>query len=191
MHSVISLDVLKTVIVNWFHYVSKEHHTVLNKVIKCSKFTEYYEKLTSGEELADTAALYILSLHVNKSISVLLKKGIWTTTNMSSIRDNDIKFVFFRDGVFITIENKYLPMRIHKFVKQNTYDRKLKAMEKVNIQNHTPVRTRKCTLENCHGTRSLCKKVGNKWEFKTYQWIKNIKNNKGILQEKLHHFKEY
>ena len=57
-------------------------------------------------------------------------------------------------------------MKVNQFLKQNTY-RKLKAMEKVNLHNHMPIRTRKCALESCHGTRSWCKKVGNKWEFKS------------------------
>ena len=166
MHSIISLDVLRTRIVNWFHYASKEHHAALNKVIKCPTFTEYNQKFTSGEELPDATALYVLILHMNKIIGVLLKKGIWTTTNMSSIQDNDIKFVYLGDGVFIPIENKYPPMRIHQFLKPNTYDRKLKAMEKVNTQLYT-IRTRKHGLDNCRGTRSLCKNVGNKWEFKS------------------------
>ena len=122
---------------------------------------------------------------MNKSIGVLLKKGIWTTTNMSSIQDNDVKFVYLGDGVFIPIENKYPPMRIHQFLKPNTYDRKLKAMEKVNLHNHTPTRTRKCALDNCRQTRSLCKKVGNKWEFKS------IKSNQGMYQENVQHFKAY
>ena len=123
MHSVISLDVLKTMIVNWFHYASKECHAVLKKVINCPTFTEYYQKLTSGEELPDAAALYVLSLHMNKTISVLLKNGIWTTTNISSIQDNDIKFVYLGDGVFMLIGNKYPPMRLTQFPKPNTYAR--------------------------------------------------------------------
>ena len=154
-------------VVNWFHYASKKHHAVLNKVIKCPTFTEYYQKLTSGEELPDAAALYVLSLHMNKTITVLVKKGIWTTTNTSRTQDNNVKFVNLGDGVFIPIENKYPPMRIHQFLKPNTYDRKLKAMEKVNLHNRMPIRTRKHALDNCHGTRSLCKNVDNKWEFKS------------------------
>ena len=165
MHSVISLDVLKTMIVNWFHYASIEHHGVLNKVVTCNTFTEYYKKLTSGKELADATALYILSLHMNKSIGVLLKNGIWTTTNMSSIQENDVKFVYLGDGVFIPIEHNY--PKVNQLLKQNTCGRKLKAMEKMSLHNRTPIRTRKCTLESCHGTRSWCKKVGNKWEFKS------------------------
>ena len=58
-------------------------------------------------------------------------------------------------------------MKLNQFLKQNTHDRKLKAMEKVNLHNCTLIRTRKHALESCHGTRSLCKKVGNKWEFKS------------------------
>ena len=80
-------------IVNWLHYASIEHHTkqrILNKVVTCNTFTEYYEKLTSGEEVASAAALYVLSLHMNKSIGVLLKNGIWSATNTSSFLDNDV-----------------------------------------------------------------------------------------------------
>ena len=161
-------------IVNRFHNVSKECHSVLNKVINCTTFIEYYERLTSGEDLPDNAALYVLSLHMNKTI-VLLKNGIWTTTHTLRIQDNNVKFVYLGDGVFMPIEINYIPMTIDKFPKLNTYHRKLKAMDNVKIHNHmTPVRTRKHTLNNCRRTRSLCKRVGNKWELKAYKWIKNI-----------------
>ena len=159
-HSVISLDVLKTMIVNWFHYASIQCHHILNKVVTCHTLTEYYKKLTSGEELPEAAALYVLSLHMNKSIGVFLKNGIWSKTNTSSIQENNVKFAYLGDGVFIPIEHRTI--ELNQFLKQNTYDRKLKAMEKVNLHNRMPKRTRKHALESCHGTGSLCKKVGNK-----------------------------
>ena len=137
MYSVISLDVLKTMIVNWFHHASIEHHGVLNKVETCNTFTEYYEKLTSGKELAEATALYVLSLHMNKNIGVLLKNGIWSTTNTSSTQDDEVKFVYSGEGVFIPIEHNY--PKVNQFLKQNTYGRKLKAMEKVSLHNHTPI----------------------------------------------------
>ena len=58
-------------------------------------------------------------------------------------------------------------MRIHQFPKPNTYARKLKAIEKATLHNRMPITTRKHALDNCHETRSLCKKLGNKWEFKS------------------------
>ena len=185
MHSIIYLEVPKTMIVNWFHCVSIECHHVLSKVLTCHTFTEYYEKLTRGEELPEAAALYVLSLHMNKSIGVLLKNGIWLMTNTSSIQENNVKFAYLGDGVFIPIEHNDPTMKLNQFLKQNTYDRKLKAMEKVNLHNHTPIRTRKHALESCHGTRSLCKKVGNKWEFKSIpmdqKQKKSTKESKGKM----------
>ena len=83
MHSVISVDVMKTMIVN-------------------------YKKLTSGKELPEAAALCVLSLHMNKSIGVLLKNGIWLTVNTLSIQENDVIFAYLGDGVFIPIEH-YAP----------------------------------------------------------------------------------
>ena len=60
---------------------------------------------------------------------MLLKNGIWSTTNTSSIQDNDVKFVYLGDGVFVPIEHNY--PKVNQLLKQNTYGRKLKAMEKV------------------------------------------------------------
>ena len=67
---------------------------------------------------------------MNKSIDVLLKNRIWSTTNTSSIQDNNVKFVYLGDDVFIPIEHNDPTMKINEFLKQKTYDRKLEAMEK-------------------------------------------------------------
>ena len=106
-------------IVNWFHYASIECHHVLNKVVTCNAFTEYYKKLTSGEEMPEATALCVLSLYMNKTIGVLLNNGIWSTTNTSSTEENDVKFAYLGDGVFIPIEHYAPIMKPNQFHKQN------------------------------------------------------------------------
>ena len=122
---------------------------------------------------------------MNKSIGVLLKNGIWLTTNTLSIQENDVKFAYLGDGVFIPIEHYAPTIEPNQFHKQNTYDRKLKAVEKVNLHDHMPIRTRKHALESCCVTRSLYKKVENKWEFKSIpmdqKQRKSTKESKGKI----------
>ena len=62
----------------------------------------------------------------------------------------------------------------------------------MNLHNHTPIRTRKRALESCHGTRSLCKKVGNKWEFKSIPMDqKQKKSTKESQEENMEHFNNF
>ena len=81
-------------------------------------------------------------------------------------------------------------MKPNQFHKQNTYDRKLKAVEKVNLHNHMPIRTRKQALESCCLTRSLYKKVENKWKFKSIPMDQNKENLLRNLREKFGTFQQ-
>ena len=92
--SVPSADLLKKSVQNWFHSVSKEHHPVLHKVIPNLTFLEYYNKLKEGEHLSDTAAIYVLCLHMNKTIGVITSNGIWPTVKTTNIDECDMKFAY-------------------------------------------------------------------------------------------------
>ena len=53
---------------------------------------------------------------------------------------------------------------VTNFRKFKFYTRKYKF---VHEQRYTPLRTQRQTIQNNHGMRSVCKKYGNQWEFKS------------------------
>ena len=154
-------------------------------MVTCITFSEYYEKLKSREKLPEAALLYVLSLHMNKSIGMLLKNGTWSTTNTAHIQDNNVNFVYLGDGVFLPIEHKHKIMKVNPCFKWKTHDKKLDAMGKVNLHKHTPIKTRQHTLQSCCGLDPGVKMLGINGSTKTYQWIKyekkkTVQNLRGI-----------
>ena len=106
MTSIPSADLLKKSVQNWFHSASKEHHPILHKVIPKLTFLEYYNKLKEGEHPLDTAAIYVLFLHMNKTIGVITSNSIWSTVKPTNIDECDMKFAYCEGGIFLQIEKK-------------------------------------------------------------------------------------
>ena len=155
MKSIPSAELLKKSVQNWFHSASKEHHPVLHKVIPKLTFLEYYNKMKEGEHLLDTAAIYVLHLHMNKTIGVITSNGIWSTVKTTNTDECDVKFAYCERGIFLPIEKKNTQVSpinkktikkttkdtqgsVTNFIKFKFYTRKHKF---VHEQRYTPIRT--------------------------------------------------
>ena len=62
--------------------------------------------MKEDEYLLDAAAIYVLCLHMNKTIGVIISNSIWSTVKTTNIDGCDVKFAYCEGGIFLPIEKK-------------------------------------------------------------------------------------